>query len=191
LQMISRRILVEFIVLIIIVVVYGIATYQRNLVWKTGNSIWTNVVQKSPGKSRPHNNLGLSYLDNKQCKQAIAQFQESLRIQPNFMEARYNLGMACQILRLYHKAIVHYEDALYKLKCLSASGDETSAKFYLGELYNNLGVCYFAIRKPERAVSEFQKVIKVRPDHVNARYNLARVSKWKKGAKKPDLIQTK
>lgn len=185
--MISRRMLVELIVLITIVVVYGIATYQRNLVWKTCSSIWTNVVQKSPGKSRPHNNLGLSYLHSKQYKQAISQFQESLRIQPDFMEAHYNLGMACQILRLYYKAIVHYENALYKLKCLSASGEGTSAKFYRGELYNNLGVCYFAIGKPDRAVSEFQKAIKVRPDHVNARYNLVRVSKWKKSAKKPDL----
>jgi len=184
--MILKRILVELIVLITIVVIYGIATYQRNLVWKTGSSIWTNVVRKSPGKSRPHNNLGLSYLHNKQYQQAIAQFQDALRIQPNFMEAHYNLGMACQILRLYHKAIVNYENALCRLKCLLASVDETTAKFYLGELYNNLGVCYFAIGKPDRAVSEFQKAIKVRPDHVNARYNLATSSKWKKSTKKPD-----
>jgi len=43
---------IEFLVLIVVVLVFGTAAHRRNLVWKDELSLWSNVVKNSPAKPR-------------------------------------------------------------------------------------------------------------------------------------------
>ncbi|MGO9245406.1 MAG: tetratricopeptide repeat protein, partial [Verrucomicrobiia bacterium] len=43
---------------------------------------------------------------------AIAHFEQALRIQPDFAEAQYNLGLALEELGRTAEAIEHYQQAL-------------------------------------------------------------------------------
>lgn len=130
----NRSQAIELLVVVVIVLIYCWGTYQRNLVWKTGASLWTDVLKKSHAKARPHCNLGRSYLRNRAYALAIPQLKEALRLRPNFMEAHYNLGIAYQGIGLYDKAIAEYENILHKRQHAGVSNDNiTFSKPYFAK----------------------------------------------------------
>ncbi|MFZ6016214.1 MAG: tetratricopeptide repeat protein [Nitrospirota bacterium] len=92
---------IELTVLIIVVVIFSLATYQRNFVWKGDLSLWSDVVKKSPKKFRPHNNLGKAYTKTRQYDLAIAEFKETLRLNPQADKAHNNLGSVYMDKRTY------------------------------------------------------------------------------------------
>lgn len=81
-------------ILSIIILFYGIATYSRNQIWKTRYLLWEDIVKKSPGKSRPNSNFGKQLQNKGKTEEALAHYQKALRIDKDYMEARYNLGLA-------------------------------------------------------------------------------------------------
>ena len=43
----------------VIVLLLGIATYNRNKVWKTTYSLWADTLSKSPNRARPITIVGI------------------------------------------------------------------------------------------------------------------------------------
>jgi tetratricopeptide (TPR) repeat protein len=80
-------------VLAVIIVALGVATYQRNTVWQTGVTLWEDVVAKSPNKARAHNILGFAYARERLFDQAREQYLIALRLQPDYFESYFNLGV--------------------------------------------------------------------------------------------------
>ncbi|HMB70853.1 MAG TPA: tetratricopeptide repeat protein, partial [bacterium] len=68
------------------------ATGRRNAVWDTELSLWTDVAAKSPGKERPHLNLGLALLRAGRPEEAEREVRRALEIRPDYAFARNNLG---------------------------------------------------------------------------------------------------
>lgn len=166
---------IELSIIVIIVLCLGATTYRRNLVWSTGVSLWSDVVKKSPGKARPHNNLGLAYCWDRTYFRAAFHLRQALRFKPEWINPRYNLGIAYQGARLYDRAIAQYEKILQKpLHPHSGHGSRT-VRPYLAKVYNNLGVCYFAAGRHEKAAAEFRNSLRINPDYADARYNLEMV----------------
>jgi len=155
---------IELSIIVIIVLCLGITTYRRNLVWRTGVSLWSDVVEKSSGKARPHNNLGLTYCWNRDYSRAVFHLRQALRFKPEWINSRYNLGIAYQGARLYDRAIAQYEKILQK--------PSHPIRPYLAKVHNNLGVCYFAKGWHEKAAAEFRNSLRINPDYADARYNL-------------------
>lgn len=152
---------IELVVLIIVLLLYGLATYQRNFIWKDDFSLWSDVVKKSPEKARPYNNLGRAYLANKTFQQAVPFLEEALRLNPYFSYAHYNLGIAYQGTGLCEKAIPEYQKALYGTR-----------QPYFADIHNNMGVCYFTEGRTDRAIEEFKQSIEINPYFSDAYFNL-------------------
>jgi tetratricopeptide (TPR) repeat protein len=152
---------IEFIVLIVLLLIYGGATYQRNFIWKDEVIFWSDVVKKSPYKARPYNNLGRAYLSKKAFYQAIPFLKEALRLNPYFSYAHYNLGIAYQDIGLYDEAITEYKNTLFGTR-----------QTYFAKVHNNLGVCYFIKGWTDMAIEEFNKTLSINPDFADARFNL-------------------
>jgi len=78
-----------------LVAVFGVATYQRNFIWKDDLSLWSDVVKKSSNKARPYNNLGIAYQGICRYDNAIAEYKKTLQgaRQPYFAEVYNNLGV--------------------------------------------------------------------------------------------------
>jgi hypothetical protein len=70
-------------------------TIARNEVWRTEIGLWRDAVTKSPGKARPHANLG-AFLQRGggDLNEAVFHYCEALRIDPTQPNARRNLEIA-------------------------------------------------------------------------------------------------
>jgi protein O-mannosyl-transferase len=138
------------------------ATLQRNQAYRSEEAIWTDTVAKRPENERAQDNLGfvLSKMPGR-SDEAIARYEEALRLKPDFVEAHYNLAYA--LLRVpgrLGEAIAHYEDAL-RLK-----PDLVMVRFNLARALQTV---------PGRsgdAIAQYEEAIRRRPDFAEARYNL-------------------
>ena len=76
-----------------LVVVMGLClfTYQRNVLYRDGVLLWSDAVEKSPHKARPHNNLGYAYTLRGDWDRAIEEFRIAARLNPDYALAQQNL----------------------------------------------------------------------------------------------------
>ncbi len=70
------------IVYVCLVVLSAVATVRRNGIWEDDVGLWEDTVKKSPGKARPHNNLGNALFSRGSFTRAALEFEEALRINP-------------------------------------------------------------------------------------------------------------
>lgn len=75
------------------VVLIGL-TIARNEVWRTELGLWQDALAKSPGKARPHINVGVSLQRAGDPEAAIPYYCEALRIDPFSERAQSNLDIA-------------------------------------------------------------------------------------------------
>ena len=99
-------------------------------------------------------------LGNAGVPEALAQYQEALRLKPDFAEAHYNLGNALAALpdRL-PEALAHYEEAL------RLNPDNAQAQ-------NNIAVLYARSGRFDEATAHWELALKLDPGLSEARDNL-------------------
>lgn len=182
-----------FLLLILIAVSYGFATFQRNKVWKTKYTLWSDVVKKSPNKARPNYNMGNVWTDAGKHKIAIKYYMKALEIKPDYVQAYNNLGSAWNYLGDIDKAIQMYEKALSvdpnHLQALQNLGvlyyrknDLDTAKNYYErykelnpqnvKVYNDLGIIFARQKKYNKAVQNYTKALEIDPNFTNPMMNL-------------------
>ena len=143
-----------------LVVGLSVWTYQRNRVWENKITLWSDVVKKSPGKARPHFNLGAVYSEQKRDAEAIPLYQRALEISPNLAEPHINLGQALERQNKIEEAAEHYRAAL-------------QIKPDLAEAHNNMGAILAKQGRTEEAIQYYQNALKIRPHYASAHFGLA------------------
>ena len=78
----------------LVLAVCAYATHQRNEVWRTEETLWRDVTQKSPRNGRGHMNYGLTQMSKGDFNAALASFQRALPLTPNYSLLHINLGIA-------------------------------------------------------------------------------------------------
>jgi len=74
-----------------VVLVFCLITFQRNALYRDPILLWSDTVEKSPRKARPHNNLGHSYAQQGDWGRAIDEFRIAARLDPDYPLAQQNL----------------------------------------------------------------------------------------------------
>jgi Flp pilus assembly protein TadD len=138
----------------------SILTTHRNTVWADDLSLWSDATSKSPGKRRPHYNLGLALVALRREEEAVAEFQAAARADPRSVEARTNLGAALLATGKVDDAVSAFRDAL------DLAPDHAEANYNLGRVYLMSG-------RDENAVELLTRTIRARPDYADAYANLA------------------
>jgi len=170
------------------------ASYMRNLVWSDKMALYQDTAAKSPGNARVRNNLGVEYGKLGMYKEAIREFEATLKIQPDFIETYKNLANA-----YYHSGRPDEAIGVYVEVLKLAPGDKVALR-NLADLYYEVGLVKSAIKEYgvilglypdnvdarnnlaniflsegqlEDAVREYEKVLSIKPDHAEAVYNMA------------------
>jgi tetratricopeptide (TPR) repeat protein len=99
-------------------------------------------------------NLGLMQFDN-----AIDNYNQVLKIKPDYAEAYYNLGVVLKVKGDLEAAIDSYKQAL------NIKPDYT-------EVYNNMGNALRDKGDLEAAIDSYKQALKIKPDFAEAYYNL-------------------
>jgi tetratricopeptide (TPR) repeat protein len=150
---------VTILLLLLLAGVFGVATHQRNQIWQSEVTLWEDVVKKSPGKARAHDELGLAYARLGQFAKAVPFYQLAIALNPNFARYYSNLGVAYGSHGDNQKAIEMFHRAL------QLDQDNSSA-------YNNLGVAYLRQGQTAKAATLFTRALQINPGDANARANL-------------------
>ncbi len=137
----------------------GAAAHARNAVWKDEFTLWSDVVSKSPAKSRPHSNLGNAYRVNGRIDEAIREFRTAIRLEPGRAEAHNGLGISYVAKGQLDDAIREYREAIR----LDPS---------LAEAYSNLGVVYDKQDRLDDAMREYRKALELEPGNAEAHNNV-------------------
>lgn len=152
------------------------------------------AVQIAPEFSDAHYNLG--YLAFRQGKfdQAVKHFTDALKADENLPHVHKFLADAFFRIGRIDEAIIHYKKTLQFGSCSFSRGDETAAaaqpiaeadqigtenfaqlrtNLDNAQIYNKLGNAQVLRDNTDEAICCFQQAVKLNPDFLSARYNLA------------------
>jgi len=138
----------------------AVASHRDAVLFGNGEALWDNTVQRSPESPVAHNNYGLVLAKDGQLQEAIAQYEEALRLKPDFGEVDVNLGLALASSGQRMEAIARYRDALR----LNPAQPEA---------HTNLCIVLRQTGQFREAVAEGEEALRLRPDYPEADNNLA------------------
>ena len=140
-------------------VIFAGLAYARNIVWKSAESLWEDVIKKSPLKARGYNGLGLAYFDRGSYDKAIEAFGKAIALHPAYSVAFNNIGNSYYRAGFYARAIEAQTEAI--------ALEPNNAIFY-----DNRGLSYSGIGAYDRAVDDFSKAINLDPSYAKSYHNL-------------------
>lgn len=91
---------------------YAYGTYQRNIVWKTDESLWKDVTEKSPNNGRGWMNYGLTLMGKGDYQGAEKAFETALPLTPYYYILHVNLGVLNAAQSNNAKAEQYFKNAL-------------------------------------------------------------------------------
>lgn len=147
----NRKILTVLALLLLIC--FGTLSHARNFVWQNAESLWTDAVEKSPDKARPHLKLGVSHFMEGEINNAIILFERATQLDSTDNEAWFNLGECYQLLDSTNKAFYAYDQAMLK--------DPRFALPYVGRaaIFRELGSYELALNDLTEAIKRDNKQV--------------------------------
>ncbi|UCD66686.1 MAG: tetratricopeptide repeat protein [Deltaproteobacteria bacterium] len=181
-------------VMTLVLILFSIWTYQRNMVWQDEVTLRRDAVEKSPAKPRAYAILANALERKHDYDEAALYYRKTLSLNPrNADEIHYNLGNVLMAQGKIDEAVDHFRKALslnpdaapIRLNlayAFSLKGDNIAAFNELQELirrhpeepraHNNLGILYMKQGRFKEAVFHFTEALTLQPNYKQARINL-------------------
>lgn len=147
---------------VVIIASLSTATYLRNEIWQDRETLWRDVLKKSPANPRAYFSLGIVYEKTGDSQKAIHYYGKTLDIAPDHAHAHYNLGNVFRVQGDLEKAAYHYGEALRVIP------DDIKAR-------GNLAVTLFRQGDFNGALEHFREVLRIDRKNVTALINLGKV----------------
>jgi len=147
-----KKALIGTAILIVILSIYGVRTFERNFVWRDNVSLFKSMISSDPRNPVPHYNLGVDYVNAGKLDLALSQFKETIRLNPRDAEAYNNIGNIL-LLKGEHRLAADYYD-----KALSLNPVNPIACFNRGLISEFMG-------DKEKAVSYYRLVVQMAEDN--------------------------
>jgi tetratricopeptide (TPR) repeat protein len=146
----------------VVLLVLGILTWRQSREYRDVETLYRETLARNPASWLAHNNLG-GILSQKpgRLREAIAEYEAAMRIEPDYPEA--HSGMGTTLLRIPGRrldAIAEYE------KALGLKPDYTDAHYNLANALSQMP------NRLQDAIAEYDAALRVRPDFAEAHINL-------------------
>lgn len=132
--------------------------------WKNSVTLFEHAISvteyESPSFVIVYNNLGHALVNDKRYEEAVTQYRQAIKINPDYSKAHNNLGYALHEMKRYDEAIVHYQQAI----TLEAN---------YAEAFNNLANALRQKGKLKESISYYNEAIRFKGDYDEAHFNLA------------------
>ncbi len=137
------------------------------LFFETGNykaaiDLLQEALKLDSTYARAYYNLGVANHRSNMLGNAIKFYEKASSIRPYYYEPTYNLGV------LYTSIDKNFEAITWFKKAAAIKGNRTSASAHY-----NLGILYKKIDKPIKSEASYREALRLRPDYIEARFNLA------------------
>ncbi len=174
-------------------VLLGALSWSHCAMFHDNETLYLTTIERNPGSWMAHNNLGLAWSKMPgRLDDAVAQYQEALRLKSDIAETHTNLGNAwLKMPGRQGDAIAQFEEALrldpkyadahfYLANALVETGHIPEAiQHYeaalrsdanLAEASNNLGMILCRIGQPQDGIRRIEDAIRMQPDFVQAHF---------------------
>jgi tetratricopeptide (TPR) repeat protein len=159
-----------------------------------GFSVMFNLLASVEYHAEAHHVRGVTLFQEGKISEAIEQYEQALRLFPNYPKARVNLGIALEQTGRAPEAIEQYEEALRLdpdyVKARRHQGValeqtvrveeaidryEKALRLKLEDAvaHNNLGATLAQAGRVQEAIGHFKEAVRIQPDYAEAHYNLA------------------
>lgn len=123
---------------------------------------YTKIMHADPRNPLRHDAVGLLHLQAGRPAVAVAEFGESLRLNPDSAPTHYNLGLALSMMRQYQPAMRQFQEAVRLDPTYAAA-------------YNNLGAMQHLFGQLDAAAASYRRAFAMNPENADAHNNLARL----------------
>ncbi|PCJ81861.1 MAG: hypothetical protein COA57_13765 [Flavobacteriales bacterium] len=133
-----------------IVLLFSFFAFQRVSVWQNSVSLWSDVIEKQPAVKIAYLNRGIAYKENKNYRQALADFNQTIALDSSYAMAYNHRGLLKKEAKLFGEAMADYNRAI-----------ELAPTYY--EAYSNRGILKRQIGDLREAMPDLNKALEINP----------------------------
>jgi tetratricopeptide (TPR) repeat protein len=177
----------------LLVVGLGGLSWQQCHLYRNAETLYRTTIDRNPACWMAHDNLGVILFGRKQVAEAMANFQEAIRLKPNNANAHLDYGAALAAVGKNPEAMQEYELALQfrpnmveahrnmglllvQLNRAPEAVDQYRQALqvspFMAELHEDLGIALLQSGRPADAIDEFEATLQLDPNYAEADLNL-------------------
>jgi len=142
----------------LLILMAGMARQQTGY-WRDAVTLFQHAIKVTTGNCLAHNNLGAALAREGKLDAALIEYEEALRIKPQYVDALFNMGHLLAVRGKNDEAERFYRNALL-------------IKPDFVEVHNNLGIILAQKGQIAEAAGHFKAALRIRPDYEVAENNL-------------------
>ncbi len=146
----------------VLLALYCFLTVNRNKVWHSDFTLWSDTVNKSPDAAVAHDFMGLACVRKGMMKEAIDHFQKAVELDPDLATAHDNLGESYVLTGDTDRGIEQLQTAV-----MLSPG--------LVDAHINLGMAYWKKGRSADAITQYEAAIRLQPDNAEAYSSLGKI----------------
>ncbi len=135
-------------------------SYERCKIWKTDETIWTDVLEKYPHSAIALNNRAAYYSKENQLEDAIVDFNNALQIHPKYFDSLIGRSNLYQKVGELDKSLADAQ--------LAASIQPNDERSYIC-----MGGVYFQRKEYDKSLKVSNKALNINPNNADGRLNRA------------------